>query len=483
MFEDIKEGLIYKNLNNGNWIINTNEFQDIVSPVDNTIVGRVPCMTISDATLTILNAKKAQKSWGNTPVSDRSKILHKASQLLLQEKDYISNIIVKEIGKNRISALNEIERTAEYINYAADAGKHMEEEAMEGEGYASYSKNKYSYIIRVPVGVVLAISPFNYPVNLSCSKIAPALIAGNSVILKPPTQGSISALHLCKIFHEAGIPKGVLNTITCKSNDIGDFLVTNENINFINFTGSTKIGMHISKIAKMVPLLLELGGKDAAIVLPDADLNNAAKEIVKGAFDYSGQRCTAVKRVITTYEIEDKLIKLITDNVKKLKVGSPEDNADIVPLINSKAADFVEDLVKDAIKNGAHEIMQFKREGNLIYPTVLKNVTTKMRVAFEEPFGPILPIMAVKNINEAIDLANSTNYGLQASVFTKDIDNAFNIAKKLEVGTVQINGKTERGPDSFPFTGFKSSGLGTQGIKYSINAMTKIKNIVLNIRE
>jgi glyceraldehyde-3-phosphate dehydrogenase (NADP+) len=329
---------------------------------------------------------------------------------------------------------------------------------------------------------VLAISPFNYPVNLSASKIAPALIAGNSVILKPPTQGAISALYLAEIFNQAGLPAGLLNVITGRGSEIGDYIVTHKDINFINFTGSSEVGRHISKISEMVPLLLELGGKDAAIVLKDADLELAANNIVSGAYGYSGQRCTAVKRVLVVDNIADELVDLITLKVQKLKVGKPEDGVDITPLINDKAADFVQELIDDAITQGANLIIGNKREGNLIYPTLLDNVTTKMRLAWEEPFGPVLPIIRIKDMNEGIKIANESEYGLQSAVFTENIDDAFYVAQKLEVGAVQINNKTERGPDHFPFLGVKSSGMGTQGIRYSIEAMSRPKAIVLNLK-
>ncbi|MGK0469159.1 MAG: glyceraldehyde-3-phosphate dehydrogenase (NADP+) [Clostridium sp.] len=352
---------------------------------------------------------------------------------------------------------------------------------MGADNFPGFKKNKISFVTKVPVGIVLAISPFNYPINLSASKIAPALIGGNSVILKPSTQGAISSLHLVALFHKAGIPNGVLNTITGKGSEIGDYLVTHKDINFINFTGSTKVGKHVAKIAGMVPMIMELGGKDAAIILSDADIEGAAKDIVTGAFSYSGQRCTAVKRVLVMNDVADTLTLALTKNIKLLKIGNPEDCCDITPLIDNSAADYIQELIDDAISKGATLLCGNKREKNLIYPTLFDNVTTDMRLAWEEPFGPVLPVIRVNSIEEAITIANKSEYGLQSSVYTKNIDNAFNIASRLEVGTVQINNKPERGPDHFPFSGTKSSGMGTQGIRYSIEAMTRMKSTVLLI--
>ena len=329
--------------------------------------------------------------------------------------------------------------------------------------------------------MVLAISPFNYPINLAGSKIAPALISGNVVALKPPTQGSISGLLLAEAFAEAGLPAGVFNTITGRGSVIGDYIVEHEAVNYINFTGSTPVGEHIGKLAGMRPIMLELGGKDSAIVLEDADLDLAAKNIVAGAYGYSGQRCTAVKRVLVMDSVADKLVDKVSELVKDLTVGMPEDDADITPLIDTKAADYVEGLIKDAQDKGAKEVISFKREGNLISPVLFDNVTTDMRLAWEEPFGPVLPVIRVNSVEEAVEISNKSEYGLQAAVFTNNFPLAFKIAEQLEVGTVHINNKTQRGTDNFPFLGAKKSGAGTQGVKYSIEAMTTVKSTVFDI--
>ena len=346
----------------------------------------------------------------------------------------------------------------------------------------SVQKGKFAMTSREPIGVVLAISPFNYPVNLAASKIAPALMGGNTVVFKPATQGSLSGVFLANLFIEAGLPADVLNVVTGKGSEIGDYVVTHPDINFINFTGSTEIGKRIAKQSEMIPLLMELGGKDAAIVLEDADLELAASQIISGAFSYSGQRCTAIKRVLVLDEVADTLVEKLLQNIKKLKVGNPlEQEADVVPLIDGKSADFVWGLIEDAKDLGAKLLYGGTREGNLIAPTLLDEVTPKMRVAWEEPFGPVLPIIRVKSLEEAIDLANESEYGLQSSVFTTNINRAFEVAKKLEVGTVQVNNRTERGPDHLPFLGVKNSGIGVQGIAYSIESMTRIKSTVINL--
>lgn len=483
MFSCIRgEELTFKNLVDGKWITSdSNKFIEIYSPVGNCLVGKVPAMTKDEVDFAIKNAKEAQISWKNIPINKRAEILYKAADLLIEKVDEMSDVMMREIGKDKKSAESEILRSADYIRFTADTAKNLSGESIPGDSFPGFKKNKISLVTREPLGVVLAISPFNYPINLASSKIAPALIAGNSVVLKPATQGSLCGLYLAKVFEQAGVPAGVLNTVTGRGSEIGDYIVTHPSIDFINFTGSTEVGTRISKITSMVPLLMELGGKDAAIVLKDADLDLAASNIVSGAYSYSGQRCTAVKRILVVEEIADQLVEKVKERVEKLKVGNPIDGAEVVPLIDNKSADFVWELINEAREKGAHLLVGGKREENLIYPTLFDYVTTDMRLAWEEPFGPVLPIIRVKDKDEAIEIANKSEYGLQSSVFTQNINEAFYVADKLEVGTVQVNNKTERGPDHFPFLGVKASGIGTQGIKYSIEAMSRPKATVINI--
>lgn len=485
MFSMIKdENKNFKNLFNGKWAVSeSNMFIDINSPIDNSLVGRVPAMTKDEVDFILKSAKEAQKDWEKVTLNERAEILYKAADLLVEYSEEIAEIMIREIAKDKKSSISEVVRTADFIRFTADTAKNMSGESIPGDTFPGYKRNKISVVSRVALGVVLAISPFNYPVNLAASKIAPAIIAGNSVVLKPATQGSICGIYLARIFEAAGVPKGVINTITGKGSEIGDYITTHKGIDFINFTGSSTIGERISRITTMVPLLMELGGKDAAIILKDADLELAASNIIAGAYSYSGQRCTAVKRVLVEEEVADALVEKLKEKVAKLKVVNPlEEQGDVVPLINSKSADFVYELIEDAKEKGAELLFGGKREGNVIYPTLFDKVTEDMRLAWEEPFGPVLPIMRVKDRDEAIRISNQSEYGLQGAIFTENIDNAFYVADKLEVGTVQINNKTERGPDHFPFLGVKSSGIGTQGIRYSIEAMTRLKGTVINLR-
>ena len=471
----------YQNLVNGKWKSAEKEIT-IYSPINQEELGTVPAMTQAEVDEAMKAARAALPAWRALSAVERAAYLHKTAAILERDKEEIGTILAKEVAKGIKAAIGEVVRTADLIRYAAEEGLRITGQAMEGGGFEAASKNKLAVVRREPVGVVLAIAPFNYPVNLSASKIAPALIAGNVVMFKPPTQGSISGLLLAKAFEEAGIPAGVFNTITGRGSEIGDYIIEHKEVNFINFTGSTPIGERIGRLAGMRPIMLELGGKDAALVLEDADLEHAAKQIVAGAFSYSGQRCTAIKRVIVIESVADTLAALLQAEVTKLTVGDPFDNADITPVIDHASADFIWGLIDDAQEKGVEALTPIKREGNLLWPVLFDQVTKDMKVAWEEPFGPVLPIIRVASVEEVIAFANESEFGLQSSVFTNDFKKAFEIAEKLEVGTVHINNKTQRGPDNFPFLGVKGSGAGVQGIKYSIEAMTNVKSIVFDVK-
>ncbi|WP_042205320.1 NADP-dependent glyceraldehyde-3-phosphate dehydrogenase [Paenibacillus durus] len=473
---------VYKTYINGEWKESkSGQTLDIYSPYSRDVIGKVQAVTEEEVNEAIYFAHEAQKSWREVSLQERAKYLYKWADELVNMQDEIAEIIMKEVGKSLKDSGNEVLRTADFIRYTIEEALHMHGESMKGDSFPGGSKSKLAIIERVPLGVILAIPPFNYPVNLAAAKVAPALMAGNAVIFKPATQGAISGIKMIEALHKAELPKGLIHIMTGRGSVIGDYLVEHKGINMISFTGGTNTGTRLAKKAGMIPLVLELGGKDPGIVREDADLQEAAKHIISGAFSYSGQRCTAIKRVLVHENVADELVRILKEEVEKLSVGSPEDGSTVVPLIDDQSADFVQALIDDALEKGAAVVIGNKREHNLIYPTLLDYVTGEMRVAWEEPFGPVLPIIRVSSDEEAIQIANESEFGLQASIFTKDINKAFAIAGKIETGSVQINGRTERGPDHFPFIGVKGSGMGAQGIRKSLESMTREKVTVLNL--
>ncbi|MFX0000422.1 MAG: NADP-dependent glyceraldehyde-3-phosphate dehydrogenase [Candidatus Hermodarchaeota archaeon] len=483
-FSKLKEGINYKYYLNNKWKkSHSGKLIPVHNPYNNELIGNVQACTKDEVDELIRVAHDNINCWENIPLNKRANILNKAADLMLRWSELLGFLLMKEIGKPINSAISEITRTADIFKATADSSLLLSGETIIGDAFEGYTREKVSMTYRVPLGVILCIGPFNYPFNLTGSKIAPALIAGNTVVMKPPTQGPLTALHFGIILEKAGVPPGAFHIITGRGSEIGDYLVSHPLIDMINFTGSSETGKNLAKVAGMKPILLELGGKDAAIVLDDAELEITVKAIVSGAFSFSGQRCTAVKRVLPMPGIADKLIEKVTEETLKLTTGDPAENKKIGPLISSEQCEYVRGLINDALDKGAILKCGNKREGNIILPTVLDNVNTNMRIAWEEPFGPVLPFIRINSAEQAIEISNKSEYGLQGMIFTNDIDLAFNIAQELEVGTVQINGQSARGPDHFPFLGTKSSGLGTQGVKYSIEAMSRPKVVVINLTE
>lgn len=455
---------------------------DIISPLDGHILGRIQQVSHHEIDQAIDRAIDAQKNWQKVPMIKRAKILHLAADWIRHHEQYLTNLLIKEIGKSVVEAKDEILRSADMIEYFANEGLHLTGEELSGESFPGYDKSRMAIIERVPRGVILAISPFNYPVNLSVSKIAPALVAGNAVILKPSSQGAISALHLVEIFRIAGIPDGVLAVITGEGSGTGEYLSTHRGIDLVSFTGSSETGKNIAEKIGMTVLLFECGGNNPAIVSTDADLEFTASELVKGAFSYSGQRCTAIKYVLGLSKTIEKIIPLVVKKTKEtIKMGDPRNKKfNLGPLISDTAADMVEKRILMAKTHGAKVVCGGKRNGRFVEPTIIEDARPAMEIVNCETFGPVLSFVKVKSMDEAIDIINDSHYGLQASVFTRDEGSGIKFAESLNVGSVQINSCPRRGPDHFPFLGIKGSGIGVQGVRYTLEAMTRPKPIILN---
>ncbi len=455
---------------------------EVRSPVDESVVGRVHEFTHEEIDAVLEACAAEQPAWERRPLDERIQVLHRFADVLGQHVDDLAELLTMEIAKARSDSRDEVTRTVTFVHQTAEEARSIIGEAQFSDAFPGQDRTKLAVSYQVPLGTVLAIPPFNYPVNLAVSKIAPALVAGNAVVLKPPSKGALTGTVLGDLLVEAGVPPGVMHVVTGPGSRVGDYLVEHGGVDLISFTGSSETGQALAKKAGMVPLLLELGGKDPAIVLADADLEAAADDIVSGAFNYSGQRCTAVKRVLVVEEVADRLVELVSERVAKLDVGDPRDDCTVTPLVEPSSAERAEELIEQATSMGATLVRGGQRDANVVQPTLLDHVTDAMDVAWEEPFAPVLPVLRVANAGEAVALANRSQYGLQAAVFARDVDAAAQIALHLEVGTVQINGKTARGPDHFPFVGTKASGMGTQGARHSIEAMTRTKSVVLNMR-
>jgi len=486
-FEELTDQQVpphYRWFDGTHWIPSRNgHFISVVSPIDQSVIGRVPVVTRTEMDTAIAKAHQVQKDWMHVPIIKRGKILHLAADWIREHEAYLTTLLVREIGKPSDEAKDEIIRSADMIDYFAHEALHLKGEQLPSDAFPGYDQDKISIIERVPLGVILAIAPFNYPVNLSVSKLAPALVTGNAVVFKPPTNGAISGLHLTQIFKKAGIPDGLLVTATGSGEEVGDYLVTHPGIDMITFTGSSQVGKAVAAKAGMIPLLFECGGNNPALLINGCSIENTAIEIVKGAFSFAGQRCTAIKYVLGLASDLEKIIpRVVALTQEKINMGDPRspETKSVGPLITESAAKEVEARIIAAEKGGAKIILGGVRRGNYVEPTILNNVKPDMEIVRIETFGPVVSFIKVKDITEAISIINASTYGLQAAIYTSDEGTGINIANQLDVGTVWINSKPQRGPDHFPFLGIKGSGVGVQGIRYSLEAMTRLKPIILN---
>ncbi len=453
----------------------------ITSPIDNTIVGTVPAARPIDVAQAYDRLAASQPEWAEKPPVERAKLLHACSSALRDSVDELAELIVREIAKTPSEAKTEVLRTADLIDVTVETAEAMKPEKIGSESMPGTPAGRVQEIVRVPLGVVLAIAPFNYPVNLAVSKLAPALMVGNTVLFKPPTAGSLVGSRMTELFIEAGIPADVLICLTGSGGVIGDALLEHESLAMVAMTGSTGVGQKIAAKTGMVSLLLELGGNDPALVLKDADIELAAKHIAKGAFQYSGQRCTAVKRVYVDESVAERFTAALTQEVSRQfpSAGDPRQHS-VGPVISDQQADYLQTLLDDAVGSGGRIVYGGGRTGRVFEPTVVDNIPHNTRLVVEEQFGPILPVVSTTSEDQAVAYANDSEYGLQASIFSNDFTRARTIAEQIEAGGVHINGPDQRGPDSFLFIGHKKSGFGAQGIRFALEAMSKPKAYISN---
>ncbi len=451
---------VFKILVNGNWIkSSSNKTQDVISPINLNVIASIQLANNADVELAIKSAySKINVDY------DVVSVLKKAKELIEKYKEDFINDIMIESAKTRNLAEGEVNTTIERFDLINEDLRRVK----------IWDKNlfgKEAKIIREPIGVVLAISSFNYPLFSMASKVIPALLGKNSVIGKPSLNDPIVSLMFFKILQEAGVPDGVINVITGLSSEIGDQLVKDDRIQMISLTGSTNTGKHIMSVCGIKRLHLELGGKGNAIVLNDADLQLTAEKIIEGSLKYSGQRCDAISRVLVPEKIHDKLVNEI---IKSFDQKHP----DIVPLINEDASKKVVELINDAIKNGAKVLRGGKSNRNFVEATILDNVPLLARIAWEETFGPVITIIPVKDEKEAIAVAKESEFGLDSCIFGKR--NVMKYAKMLDDGSVTINNYPSHGTGFYPFGGNKNSGIGREGIGYSLIEMTRIKTIKIS---
>ena len=476
------------NYMNGEWVASASgEIISITNPANNQeVVGTVQASTIEDVNLACEAAKKAAEDWAKISPVARCEYLQRAAVILEKRAAEIAEIATREMGKRLIETKGEVLRGAAILRYFAQEGYRKL-----GEVLPSAFQNNLFYTMRVPVGVVGVISPWNFPIAIPIWKIAPALIYGNTVVFKPATETGITGAKLVEVFEEAGVPPGVVNFVTGRGSVIGNSLVENQHVDAITFTGSNFVGKNIAKLAveSGKKYQLELGGKNPAIVLDDADVEQAAQLVVDGAMKQTGQRCTATSRVFVQSTIYESFKEKVLEKVRAITVGDGlKTEITMGPLASKHQFDTVVSYIKTGLEEGATLLYGGKQltegvlaGGYFIEPCIFENVTNEMTIAREEIFGPVLCMIKVDSYEEALEQANDTIYGLSASLFTKDLKKALDFAKNSEVGMVQINGETGGAEPQAPFGGMKESSSGTreQG-QAAIEFFTAFKTISIN---
>lgn len=432
---------------------------------------------VSDA---VEKASKTFKQDSLTPFQ-RYKILLKASELMEARRDEMELSLIREVGKTRKDAMNELDRTINTLRLSAEEAKKIHGEMIPLQATEG-SENRLGFTIRVPKGVIGAITPFNYPLLLSTHKIAPAIAAGNTLVVKPATVTPIATFLLLEVLEEAGLPKGYINIVTGAGSQVGEWLLDEERIAMYTFTGSGEVGRHIKERSGMRPVALELGNNSPNIVHLDADLELAARQTAVRSFHNAGQACIAVQRIYVHESVFQEFSELYIAEVKQLKVGNPEDpDTDVGPMISEKEAIRTEEWVNEAISEGATSLLPVKREGALFYPAVLVDTKPEMKVVCREVFAPVVTIIPYNDLDDAFAQANDSEYGLQAGIFTRDLNIAMKSARVLEYGGVVINDVSTYRNDVMPYGGVKNSGLGKEGPRYAVEEMTEERMVVINL--
>jgi acyl-CoA reductase-like NAD-dependent aldehyde dehydrogenase len=442
-------------------------------------VGVINTATKEDLNKAIDAAQRAREIMAEMPAYKRADILMRAAYLLRDNVEDMAKTIASEAGKALKYARAEAERAVSTFTFAAEEAKRLHGEtipldaAPAGEGF-------FGFWTRRPVGVIAAISPFNFPLNLVAHKVAPAIASGNTLVLKPASTTPLAAVKLCQILQEAGLPAGALNLVVGGGGTVGEWLITDERVDKITFTGSPDVGRHILSVAGIKKVTLELGNTSPVIVAPDADLDLVAKRCAVGAFYNSGQVCISVQRIYSEKKVYEPFSEKFIKATEAMIVGDPlDERVDVGPMIDVKEVDRIESWVNEAQGAGAKVLTGAKREGTVYYPTILTDTSADMKVIAEETFAPVASVIQSDDFEESLRQANDSKFGLQVGVFTKDIDRALRAIKKLNFGGVMINETPAFRVDHMPYGGNRQSGLGREGVKFAMEDMTNIQLVAI----
>lgn len=464
----------------GQWV-DGGPLLEVKNKYNGQIIGAVPSARREDVDSALAAAHRATVVMADLPAYKRSEILLRAAALITQQKDDFARTIAAEAGKALKFARAEVERAINTFTIAAEEAKRLHGETLPldavpaGEGY-------FGFWTRRPVGVIAAISPFNFPLNLVAHKVAPALAAGNTLVLKPASTTPLTAVLLCQVLQEAGLPGGALNLVVGSGGTVGEWLVTDPRVDKVTFTGSPEVGRHILSVAGIKKVTLELGNTSPVVIAPDADLDFVAKRCAVGAFYNSGQVCISVQRIYSQKQVYEPFVEKFVAASNAMVVGDPlDERVDVGPMIDLKEAERIENWVGAAQSAGAAVLTGGLREGSIYYPTVLTNVNAAMKVVAEEAFAPVASVIACDDFDESLRQANDTKFGLQVGVFTKDIDRVLKAVKRLNFGGVIINDTPAFRADHMPYGGNRQSGLGREGVRFAMEEMTNIQMVAIRL--
>ena len=457
--------------------------ESVTSPYDGSVVGTVPVAGLGDVDEALAAAEAGAGLWRRTPAHERMRILLRAGELADERADEIARTISAEVGKTITEAQGEASRSGEIIRLAAFEGTQLYGHTLPLDANRGTGLDKLGFTLRQPCGVVVAISPFNYPALLVLHKVAPALAAGNAVVLKPARTTPLTAFALAACFVDAGLPAGVLSVITGPGGELGDALVTDPRVRKISFTGSTAIGERITRMAGLKKLSLELGASCPVIVMPDADLELAASAVAAGGYVNAGQVCISVQRVIAHPAISGDFLDALVPKVKAIKVGDPSSpDTDMGTLISSAEAERVRQCIVAAADAGARVLAGGERDGSMVAPSVVADVDPVSPFAQDELFGPAVAVSAASDWQSAVTQANGTAYGLAAGIFTSDVAGAVRAIREIDAGSIHINWTPLWRADLMPYGGLKGSGIGKEGPRWAVEEMTEVKTVVFHGR-
>lgn len=455
---------------------------EVINPATGELIDTVPNSTEEDVATTVKIAKSSYKKWAKMPLYKRGEILEKFSDLVKENSEELSLLLSKETGKPIKEARAEIANCPIFVKGYVEKAKHEYGNVIPA-GSEVGQENTIQLTFQEPLGVVACIIPFNFPCDLFGQKVPSALIMGNAVIVKPSTYNPLTLHRYCELMKEAGVPNGVINCISGDGKIVGEALAKSPDVSLVSVTGSTAVGAEVmANAAKNIThVMLELGGNDAFILDKDGDVDLAVEELVWGRLYNTGQVCCASKRFLIHKDVREEFINKTIKKIATLKVGYPQnEDTDIGCLINEKAAIRVEEQVKQTISEGATIVIGGRRKGAFFEPTILDNVSRDMEVMKDmEIFGPVIPICGFTDIDEAIEIANQSSFGLCGNIITRDMKNAFRVASELEVGGAVINGASFYRAAEMPFGGWKHSGIGNEGISTTLKEMSRTKTIVL----